>query len=140
MQGANCHSGSPRDGPAFSLVLGGRVDRSAAAAHSVLWLLDAHRLRLSNWIAMNLLPQTLLGAAAAELFGFSFTGLRAVTLAMLTSLVAFSFYRTSGLSRPALLVATIILVVTPGASRSPGPGCHGRPAWLLRGDERRDGA
>lgn len=86
-----------------------------AYAHSVLWLLDEHRLRLSNWIAMNLLPQTLLGAAAAKLFGFSFTGLRAVTqvVAMLTSLVAFSFFRASGLSRPASLVATLILVVTP---------------------------
>jgi hypothetical protein len=86
-----------------------------AYAHSVLWLLDEHRLRLSNWIAMNLLPQTLLGAAAAKLFGFSFTGLRAVTqlVAMLTSLVAFSFFRTSGLSRSTSLVATIILVATP---------------------------
>jgi Dolichyl-phosphate-mannose-protein mannosyltransferase len=86
-----------------------------AYAHSVLWLLDEHRLRLSNWIAMNLLPQTLLGAAAAKLFGFSFTGLRVVTqlLAMLTSLVAFSFYRTSGLSRSASLVATLILLATP---------------------------
>jgi len=86
-----------------------------AYAHSVLWLLDEHRLRLSNWIAMNLLPQTLLGAAAAKLFGFSFTGLRALTqvLAMLTSLAAFAFFRTSGLSRPASLVATILLVVTP---------------------------
>lgn len=86
-----------------------------AYAHSVLWLLDEHRLRLSNWIAMNLLPQTLLGAAVAKLFGFSFTGLRAVTqaLAMLTSLAAFAFFRTSGLSRPAALVATLLLVVTP---------------------------
>jgi len=86
-----------------------------AYAHSVLWMLDEHRLRLSNWIAMNLLSQTLLGAAAAKLFGFSFTGLRAVTqlVAMLTSLVAFSFYRTAGLSRSASLVATLVLVATP---------------------------
>lgn len=86
-----------------------------AYAHSVLWLLDEHRLRLSNWIAMNLVPQTLLGAAAAKLFGFSFTGLRAMTqwVAMLTSLAAFSFFRASGLGRRAALVATLILVVTP---------------------------
>jgi hypothetical protein len=86
-----------------------------AYAHSVVWMLDEHRLRLSNWIAMNLLPQTLLGAVAAKLFGFSFTGLRAVTqcVAVLTSLAAFSFYRASGLSRRDSLLATLVLVVTP---------------------------
>ncbi len=50
-----------------------------AYAHSVRWLLDEHRIRLSEWIGMNLLPQTLAGGAAAWLFGYSFTTLRAVT-------------------------------------------------------------
>jgi hypothetical protein len=40
-----------------------------AYAHSVRWLLDEHRIRLSDWIAMNLLPQTLLGSAVAAIAG-----------------------------------------------------------------------
>jgi hypothetical protein len=49
-----------------------------AYAHSVQWLLSEGKLRLSNWIAMNLLPQTLIGAAAASLFGYSLQTLRGV--------------------------------------------------------------
>jgi hypothetical protein len=55
------------------------VNDDWAYAHSVQWLLDEHRVRLSDWIAMNLLPQTLMGGAVAELFGFSFYTLRHLT-------------------------------------------------------------
>ena len=44
-----------------------------------LTLFDEHRIRLSDWIAMNLLPQTLMGGAAAAIVGYSFAALRHLT-------------------------------------------------------------
>jgi hypothetical protein len=46
------------------------INDDRAYGHSARWLLDEHRIRLSDWIAMNLLPQTLLGAGTSALFGF----------------------------------------------------------------------
>ena len=50
-----------------------------AYAHSVAWLAAEYRIRLSDWIAMNLLPQTLLGGLATAIGGFTFTTLRHLT-------------------------------------------------------------
>jgi len=37
-----------------------------AFAHSAQWLLGEGRIRLSEWVAMNLVPQTLAGASATK--------------------------------------------------------------------------
>jgi hypothetical protein len=62
-----------------------------AYAHSVLWLLQDGHIRLSNWIAMNLLPQTLLGAAVSSVFGYSLQTLRALTQVLSLGLVVLVF-------------------------------------------------
>lgn len=86
-----------------------------AYAQSVLWLLAEHRVRLSDWIAMNLLPQTLAGGATAALFGFSFTALRHVTqaIALLGSLAMLWLFRTAGLTPAQGVLAAIATVTTP---------------------------
>lgn len=86
-----------------------------AYARSVIWLVHDHTLRLSDWIAMNLLPQTLLGSAAAAVFGDSFTVLRGLTqcVALLTSLAAVSFFTACGLDRPRAFFAALTLVCLP---------------------------
>ena len=86
-----------------------------AYAHSVRWLLDEHRIRLSDWVAMNLLPQTLLGGAAAALFGYSFSILRHVTqlVSILVALAAFYWFTATGLARRDALVATLVVIAMP---------------------------
>ena len=42
-----------------------------AYAHSVEWMLREGRLRLSDWIAPNILPQVLLASAISWLAGYS---------------------------------------------------------------------
>lgn len=84
-------------------------------AQSVIWLLTEHRVRLSDWIAMNLLPQTLLGASWAYAFGFSFSGLRMVTelVALATSVALFGFFRVSGMERALAFMSTLCVVSLP---------------------------
>ena len=86
-----------------------------AYAHSVRWLLDEHRIRLSDWIAMNLVPQTLLGAAAAVVAGYSFETLRHVTLFVSIAVVvlAFRWFEAAGLRRRDSFVATLALIACP---------------------------
>jgi len=86
-----------------------------AYAHSVQWLLAEHRVRLSDWIAMNLLPQTLAGGAVAAMAGFSFEALRHVTqaVALLTSVAAFYWFRANRLEPGAALVATLVVIAFP---------------------------
>jgi len=84
-------------------------------AHSVLWLLEEHQIRLSDWIGMNLLPQTLLGGAMSLLFGFSFPALRAVTqlVSILVVLAAYRWFVAFGLGRCDAFVATVVVIATP---------------------------
>ena len=86
-----------------------------AYMHSVRWLLDEHRVRLSDWVGMNLLPQTLLGSAAALPFGLSFSTLRCVTqlVSVLVTLATFRWFVTAGLGRRDAFVATLVVIATP---------------------------
>jgi len=86
-----------------------------AFAQSVQWLLDEHRIRLSDWIAMNLLPQTLLGAAATAWLGFSFATLRHVTqlASVLVALALFRWFVATGLKRHDALVAALVVMAMP---------------------------
>ncbi|HEY3583268.1 MAG TPA: hypothetical protein VGL90_02695 [Casimicrobiaceae bacterium] len=86
-----------------------------AYAHSVQWLLAEHRIRLSDWAAMNLLPQTLAGGVVAMLAGFSFESLRHLTqlVSVGVAVLALWWFRAVGLGRPASCVATLTLVAMP---------------------------
>ncbi len=81
-----------------------------AYAHSVRWLFDEHRIRLSDWIAMNLLPQTLMGGAAVAIAGYSFAVLRHLTqvVSIGVALLAFAWFEAAGLRRRDALVATLV--------------------------------
>ena len=86
-----------------------------AYAHSVRWLLDEGRMRVSDWAAMNLLPQTLLGALAAAVFGFSFEVLRHVTqcVAALALFAAYGWFRAVRFEPSDALVATVVVAAFP---------------------------
>ena len=86
-----------------------------AYAHSVLWLLSEHRVRVSDWAAMNLLPQTLAGGATAAAFGFSFTALRHLTqlVALIASAAMLWLFRTAGLTPAQALLAALVVAITP---------------------------
>lgn len=86
-----------------------------AYVHSVRWLLDEHRVRLSDWAGMNLLPQTLLGGMAAVLFGLSSATLRCVTelVSVGVALATFRWFVTTGLGRRDAFVATLVVIATP---------------------------
>ncbi|HEX6136500.1 MAG TPA: hypothetical protein VF059_02505 [Casimicrobiaceae bacterium] len=86
-----------------------------AFAHSVQWLLAEHRIRVSDWAAMNLLPQTLAGAVVAQIAGFSFSTLRHLTQAVsaAVALLALRWFLTAGLARRDALFATLTVVATP---------------------------
>lgn len=86
-----------------------------AYAHSVRWFLDEGRIRLSDWVGMNLLPQTLAGSAAAALFGFSFETLRHVTqlVALLAMGGAYFWFRVVRLEPLHAFAATAALVAFP---------------------------
>src|SRR5260221_9111383 len=79
-----------------------------AFAHSVQWLLSEGRIRLSDWVPMYLVPQTLAGGVAAALFGFSFDVLRHVTqlAALLAVGAAYFWFRALRLEAHAALVGT----------------------------------
>jgi hypothetical protein len=86
-----------------------------AYAHSVAWLFAERRIRLSDWIAMNLLPQTLLGGLATAVGGFAFTTLRHLTqiVAAAVAVLALGFFRIAGLDRRDALMATLTLIAMP---------------------------
>jgi len=108
---------------AVALVLSALVDPRGefpvnddwAYAHSVQWLLAEHRIRLSDWIAMNLLPQTLIGGAAAQIAGFSFSLLRHVTqlVSIAVAVLTLRWFLATGLTRRDALVATLTVVAMP---------------------------
>lgn len=64
---------------------------------------------------MNLLPQTLLGGAAAHTVGFSFSTLRVLTeiISLVVGLSAFALFRVSGIAPRAAFAATLCLVTLP---------------------------
>jgi hypothetical protein len=84
-----------------------------AYAQSVQWLLSEGRVRLADWIGMQLLPQTLAGGGVAALFGFSFEVLRHLTqcVAVLASISVYVFLRVSRLE-PADAVAGAAAVMS----------------------------
>jgi hypothetical protein len=86
-----------------------------AYSHSVEWLLSEGRIRLSDWIAPNLLPQTLLGASVSTFAGFSFENLKHLTqlIAILTSLAVFYWFRTGKLSPVESLFASLVVISMP---------------------------
>jgi 4-amino-4-deoxy-L-arabinose transferase-like glycosyltransferase len=86
-----------------------------AYAHSVQWLLSEGRVRLSDWIAMNLLPQTLGGGLVAAIFGFSFETLRHLTqlVAALTSIAAYFWFRSARLEPADALAASVAMIAFP---------------------------
>ena len=79
------------------------------------WLVAEHRIRLSDWIAMNLLPQTLLGGLATSIGGLTFTTLRQLTqiVAAAVAALALMFFRVAGLRRSDALMATLSLIAMP---------------------------
>jgi hypothetical protein len=91
------------------------VNDDWAYAHSVQWLLGEHRIRLSDWVAMNLLPQTLAGGFVTLVGGFSFERLRHLTqfVSVAVAMLALAWFRVAGLRRTASLVATLTLVAAP---------------------------
>jgi hypothetical protein len=86
-----------------------------AFAHSVQWLLAEGRVRLSDWVAMNLVPQTLAGGAVALAFGFSFEALRHLTqvVALVAMGMAYAWFRANRLQPAAAVVATAAMVSFP---------------------------
>src|SRR4029079_17435108 len=86
-----------------------------AFAQSVRWFLDGGGIRLSSWVAMNLVPQTLAGALVAGAFGFSFESLRHLTqlVAVLAMFAAYGWFRAARLDPRAALVATVAVVSFP---------------------------
>jgi hypothetical protein len=91
------------------------VNDDWAYAHSILWLFEEQRIRLSDWIAMNLLPQTLAGGLVAAVFGFSFENLRHLTqaVALLTSVAAFYWFRAARLVPLHATVASLSVIAMP---------------------------
>lgn len=86
-----------------------------AYAHSAIWFNSEHRIRLSNWIAMNLLPQAVAGGLVTAAVGFSFDALRHLTqiVALLASVSAFYFFRSAALTAAQAFVATLVLIAMP---------------------------
>jgi hypothetical protein len=86
-----------------------------AFSHSVRWLLDEHRIRLSDWVAMNLVPQTLLGGGASALFGYSFPTLRHVgqAVSLVVAWAVFRWFVAVGIERRGALVASLVVMAMP---------------------------
>jgi hypothetical protein len=86
-----------------------------AYAHSVLWLVGEHRVRLSEWATTNLLPQILMGGFATAVFGFSFEVLRHVTqvVAIGAGIATYAWFRTARLEPNGALVASIAVLAMP---------------------------
>jgi len=86
-----------------------------AYAHSVQWLLAEGRIRLSDWVGMNLVPQTLAGGLVVRVAGFSFEALRHLTqvVALFVMAAAYFWFRAARLEPGSALVATAALVAFP---------------------------
>jgi len=86
-----------------------------AYAHSAIWFNSEHRIRLSNWVAMNLLPQAVAGGLVTAAVGFSFDALRHLTqiVALLASISAFYFFRSASLTAAQAFVATLVVIAMP---------------------------
>lgn len=86
-----------------------------AFAHSAIWFSEEGRIRLSDWTAPNIVPQTVLGGTLTALFGFSFELLRHLTqlISLLTGLVIFYFFRSGRLDPQQSLVASLVVVAMP---------------------------
>src|SRR6185503_12071343 len=86
-----------------------------AYAHSVGWLLDEGRIRLSDWVGNNLVPQTLAGAAVSSVAGFSFEALRHLTqaVALAAAGAAYFWFRSARFAPAAALAATLAIVAFP---------------------------
>ena len=91
------------------------VNDDWAFAHSVRWLLEEGRVRVSDWAAMNLLPQTVAGALVTALFGFSFAALRHLTqcVAVLALFGAYAWFRAARFDARDALVATLVVAAFP---------------------------
>ena len=86
-----------------------------AYAHSVQWLLGEHRIRLSDWIAMNLLPQTLAGGVFTAVAGFSFDALRLLTQVVSVAVAAMTarWFLAVGLAPRDAVLATLTVLAVP---------------------------
>jgi len=86
-----------------------------AYALAVQWLLDEGRLRLPDWVGMNLVPQALAGAAVASVAGFSFEALRHLTqtVALLALGAAYAWFRAARLEPGTAFVASAALAGFP---------------------------
>src|SRR4029453_2631539 len=84
-------------------------------AHSVLWLIGEHHIRLSEWATTNLLPQILTGGLATAIFGFSFEVLRHLTqlVAVAASIAAYAWFRVARLKPRQAMVASIAVLAMP---------------------------
>ena len=91
------------------------VNDDWAYSHSVQWLLDEHRVRLSDWIAMNLLPQTLAGGLVSAVFGYSFETLRHLTqaTALAAGVAAYYWFRTARFEPAHAFAGSMALVSMP---------------------------
>jgi hypothetical protein len=86
-----------------------------AYAQGVSWLIAEGRIRLSDWAGMNLVPQTLLGAAAVAVLGPGFETLRHVTQAAALAAMGacYAWLRAARLEPWPALVATAAVVSLP---------------------------
>ena len=93
-----------------------------AYAHGVGWLLSEGRIRLSDWVGMNLLPQTLAGAATVWLFGPGFETLRHVTqaAALAAMAAAYAWFRAAGLDARSAFVLDAQGVIRYSKAYAPG--------------------
>jgi hypothetical protein len=84
-------------------------------AHSVRWLLNEHRVRLSDWTTPNLLPQILIAGSVTAVFGYSLELLRHVTqiVAAILSVALFQWFRTLRFTPVQALVASVAIIAMP---------------------------
>ena len=86
-----------------------------AYALAVQWLLEEGRLRLPDWVGMNLVPQAFAGAAVVSVAGFSFEALRHLTqgVALAALAAAYAWFRAARLAPGAAFAATAALLAFP---------------------------
>ena len=86
-----------------------------AYAWTVKQLVETGDYQLSDWTATNLLPQALWGALFAQIFGFSFTTLRASTLllGLIGVLATFGLFRQIGASVLRALLGAVLVSFNP---------------------------
>ena len=86
-----------------------------AYAQSTGWLLEEGRIRLSDWVGMNLVPQILMGAAAVKAFGPGFETLRHLTqaVALASMAAAYAWFRCARFDAAGAFAATVAVVSFP---------------------------